>query len=428
MQSSSKKSKIIICLMICAVLVLNILTVSASAIETKSSEGFIPQAAYTFGGHSYMFYSGNLTWEQAAEYCELVGGHLATITTEEEWNFVQDKSKHEGGHFWLGATDTTVEGEWRWITGEQWSFTAWSKDKANSDSDADYLYISCSRDYTWYNWSGELSHTDKEGFVCEWDYTVDQKGTIFIPEDVYAFGEHQYKFFEYSMSWADAKKFCEDLGGHLATISSKEEWDFIQSKAKANEGHFWLGATDEKLEGEWRWITGEPWEFTAWSEEYPNTDNKADYLYISCSRDYTWYNWSGELSHTDKEGFICEWDYCCKSDNGYFTSHNWSEWTTTKEATCDNPGSNNRRCHECGAVETQVIEQLTHIYGDLSVVSGSKLIPPIVKERQCSLCGNVEQIKDWSFVWVPIVCGVVAVFAVIGIINYVRILKKGKTK
>lgn len=428
MQSSSKKSKIIICLMICVVLMLNILTIGTSASESKSSEAFIPQEAYTFGGHSYMFYSGSLTWDQAVDYCEEVGGHLATITSQEEWSFIQEIAKEKGGHFWLGATDKNYNGDWRWITGEAWQFTAWSNEYPNSDSEADYLYISSTRDYMWYNWEQKMDNNANEGFICEWDVLPSKTESVFIPDDVYAFNEHQYKFYPYSMTWHEAKEFCETVGGHLAVVTTEEEWSFIQSKAIANTGHFWLGATDEKLEGEWKWITGEPWSFTAWSDEYPNSNSDADYLYISSTREYMWYNWAEEMDNNAKEGFVCEWDYCCKSDNGYFTTHDWSEWTTTKEATCDNPGSNNRRCRECGAVETQAIEQLTHIYGDLSVVSGSKLIPPIVKERQCSLCGNIEQVKDWSFVWVPIVCGVVAIFAIFGIVNYIRILKKGKTK
>lgn len=250
----------------------------------------------------------------------------------------------------------------------------------------------------------------------------------YIPQEAYTYGGHSYMFYSGSLTWDQAVEYCEEVGGHLVTITSEGEWAFIQEKAKQEGGHFWLGATDKNYKGDWRWITGESWSFTAWSNEYPNSDSNADYLYISSTRDYMWYNWAEEMDNNAKEGFVCEWDYCCKSENGYFTSHDWSEWVTTQETTCDAPGAKNRTCKECGATETQVIEQLTHIYGDLSVVSGSKLIPPIVKERQCSLCGDVDQVKDWSFVWVPIVCGVVALFAIFGVINYVRILKKGKNK
>jgi len=108
--------------------------------------------------------------------------------------------------------------------------------------------------------------------------------------------------------------------------------------------------------------------------------------------------------------------------------HVSSNWTISREATCDADGLRHGVCSVCNENVTESIPQLTHVFGNWEVLSGSKLIPPIVKEKQCSLCGEVEQVKDWSFVWVPIVCGVVALFAVIGIINYVRILKKGKTK
>ena len=126
---------------------------------------------------------------------------------------------------------------------------------------------------------------------------------------------------------------------------------------------------------------------------------------------------------------IC--DICGKSievqvvpANGHISEN----WDVARAASCHSDGLRHGLCLICNEHVTESIPQLTHIYRDWETVSGNKLIPPIVREKQCSLCGEVEQVKDWSFVWIPIVCGVVAIFAIVGIINYVRILKKGKTK
>lgn len=277
----------------------------------------------------------------------------------------------------------------------------------------------------WYNWSNTLDNNSTEGFICEWDCVVDtdKQTQIFIPQDVYHFNDHKYKYFRYSMTWQEAKLFCEELGGHLATITSSEEWDFVRDKAKSNTGHWWLGATDEKLRGEWKWVTGERWNFTAWSNEYPNNNASANYLYISSTRDYMWYNWPNSLDNNSTEGFICEWDYCCISYNGYFSRHNWNEWTISSEAKCEIPGERIRVCKNCGEENIEVIDALTHEYKEWEIVNGSKLIPPIEKERKCSLCGNVETTKDWSYVWVPIVCALAAVGCVIGVANYICAFK-----
>lgn len=39
---------------------------------------------------------------------------------------------------------------------------------------------------------------------------------------------HRYQVFDESMSWTDAKVYCENLGGHLVTINSEEEQKFIE--------------------------------------------------------------------------------------------------------------------------------------------------------------------------------------------------------
>ncbi len=47
----------------------------------------IPANAPTFNGHTYYLYTG-YTWQEAKDYCESVGGHLATITSQEEMDFI----------------------------------------------------------------------------------------------------------------------------------------------------------------------------------------------------------------------------------------------------------------------------------------------------------------------------------------------------
>jgi len=74
-----------------------------------------------------------LTWSQAVEAAENLPPykphplgptyypHLVTITSEEEWGFIQGIMPQNGNWYWLGATDKKVEGTWTWITGEEFS-------------------------------------------------------------------------------------------------------------------------------------------------------------------------------------------------------------------------------------------------------------------------------------------------------------------
>lgn len=72
-------------------------------------------------GHYYQYVSYTSTWEQAranAATKDLDGmkGYLATITSEEENNFLMQKIQADA---WIGANDSAVEGDWRWVTGPE---------------------------------------------------------------------------------------------------------------------------------------------------------------------------------------------------------------------------------------------------------------------------------------------------------------------
>ncbi len=78
--------------------------------------------------------------------------------------------------------------------------------------------------------------------------------------------QHLYQRFDGGLRWHDARDFCALLGGHLATISTAQEDEFLYT----NFGYGWLGATDEQEEGVWRWVTGEPWGYQNWAPGEPN--------------------------------------------------------------------------------------------------------------------------------------------------------------
>ena len=116
------------------------------------------------------------------------------------------------------------------------------------------------------------------------------------------FNGHSYQRFDTAMSWAAAKAFCETKGGHLATITSQAENDFISANLRTD--NYWLGGTDEAFEGVWRWITGEPWTYTSWDVGKPN-HIVANENYIVANQ--TTSKWS---DIRDIFNFLpmCEWD------------------------------------------------------------------------------------------------------------------------
>ncbi len=96
---------------------------------------------------------------------------------------------------------------------------------------------------------------------------------------------------EGNFNWSEAREDAEKRGGHLATITSAEEnkaySDYLLELYNGRYPGLWLGATDEKEEGHWRWVTGEEWFYENWDKAggEPNNDNNGTehYLHIISS-------------------------------------------------------------------------------------------------------------------------------------------------
>jgi len=76
------------------------------------------------------------------------------------------------------------------------------------------------------------------------------------------------KLFEESKSWADAETTCINYGGHLATIESQAQNDWIAAQASY---YTWHGATDQFSEGTWTDAVGQnAIPFYNWNSGEPN--------------------------------------------------------------------------------------------------------------------------------------------------------------
>ena len=72
------------------------------------------------------------------------------------------------------------------------------------------------------------------------------------------FNGHHYLFVPKTMTWEESRAFCEKLGAHLLTVTSKEENDFVNS-CFPNGSWFWFGLKTTEQGHEW--TTGEPFTF-----------------------------------------------------------------------------------------------------------------------------------------------------------------------
>ncbi len=148
------------------------------------------------------------------------------------------------------------------------------------------------------------------------------------PDDSVEFAGHRYKVFlnpeEYDVY--QSKAACEELGGHLVSINSQEEQNFIVSLL-GEKDNYWIGL--ERDSSGWRWMDGSSFSYSNWDywidadgERFSQPDNYEGREF-SCriagnTVEYEdWYMNKGGWIDTDGSGkgedlstygYICEWD------------------------------------------------------------------------------------------------------------------------
>ena len=90
-----------------------------------------------------------------------------------------------------------------------------------------------------------------------------------------------------NLTWAQARDDAVLRGGHLATVTSLDEHNQLVAQV-GSPGSSWLGGTDEAVEGTWKWITGEPWNYTRWSSGEPNNNGGEHYLQYANNANMLW--------------------------------------------------------------------------------------------------------------------------------------------
>ncbi len=136
-------------------------------------------------------------------------------------------------------------------------------------------------------------------------------------QNAFVFGGHRYKLVREECTWTDAKKKCEEMGGHLAYIESREEQQFVsdwmkayfeKNKATLPDGPtIWIGATEKGAEGKWQWLNGQPFGFTRWRGHHPHrVEANRNVLSLSMTGG-EWINLWDRI-HPGTLFFLCEWD------------------------------------------------------------------------------------------------------------------------
>jgi cysteine-rich repeat protein len=120
-----------------------------------------PWAVRPAGGHAYRLITQPLSWDEARARCSELGAHLVTIGDADEQAFVAALSSQT---FWIGASDSAVEGRFEWVTREPFGYRAFAPNEPD-DISGRYDCLAVGLDRGWH----DRMCRDRYAAVCEVD-------------------------------------------------------------------------------------------------------------------------------------------------------------------------------------------------------------------------------------------------------------------
>uniref|UniRef100_W5MBA9 Neurocan core protein n=1 Tax=Lepisosteus oculatus TaxID=7918 RepID=W5MBA9_LEPOC len=81
------------------------------------------------------------------------------------------------------------------------------------------------------------------------------------------FHGHCYRYFTHRHTWEDAEKDCREHNGHLASIHTPEEQDFVNGLGRENA---WIGLNDRTVEEDFQWTDTMAVQYENWRENQPD--------------------------------------------------------------------------------------------------------------------------------------------------------------
>ncbi|HYP99478.1 MAG TPA: C-type lectin domain-containing protein [Polyangiaceae bacterium] len=129
--------------------------------------------------------------------------------------------------------------------------------------------------------------------------------------------QHCYLVDTEPRTFAAAQTHCKELKAHLITLANVAENDFAWS---LHGDEHWIGSQDGKMPkqsgvGKYTWVTGEPFDYTNWSQDQPNASKtscvEGGDCYEHCA--FQWKGGDHDNMWNDRYcmhtiASICEWD------------------------------------------------------------------------------------------------------------------------
>lgn len=124
----------------------------------------LKQKSKAYLGHNYLLVTMQLSWEQAATWCEMQGGYLATITSESENKFLADYLRQSGNKTaYIGMSNDNEDNAFLWQNGETALYFNWARQNT-AITGKSYVMIGGGSD----EWTQGKADGQYLNFIIEW--------------------------------------------------------------------------------------------------------------------------------------------------------------------------------------------------------------------------------------------------------------------
>lgn len=278
------------------------LTDLKSALASGDRDSY-PEGTQQRGASHYFFVETPLTWHEALVFAEDHGGHLAVVPKKSDLAWIRTLIT-SGDQIWLGAGATARSG-WSWVDS--------SVDFENQDLSTS---VGTAATVTKYSPIKGAKPSTRLPFVIEWKNdgsnngelktqlqnlmeTLESRDTSWPPGTL-ALEERRYLIIGRKLTFAEAEAFALTYRGHLAVPSSEIEAAFLRDKAVLSGlDTIWFGG--QQQDGNWSWLSNEPWSFARWAENFPAEDSDLTALVLAQN------GWQNADPNLEAAGFIIEW-------------------------------------------------------------------------------------------------------------------------
>ena len=134
-----------------------------------------------------------------------------------------------------------------------------------------------------------------------------------------------YKIYDEKLGGYEAERYCIEQGGHLASVSSKEDMEEMDKALHGRIISFLMGGSDKGLEGHWTWTDGNPWSYENWEVGYGQTDITRNCLLSGVTG--TWRDVSCVPFYVFGKGFQNKYPFMCKFEPNTITETTELEFT-----------------------------------------------------------------------------------------------------